>query len=194
MFILAILFTAIAYFVGSLNSAILVCRVMKLGDPRIEGSGNPGATNVLRIAGKNAALIVLVADILKGLIPVLLATMLGLSDFWLGWLALVAVIGHMFPLFFKFQGGKGVATALGTVLVLSPGVAIVTAIVWAVVVFITKYISLASIIAVVFAVVLILFLHTIYFLPLFIMTILIVWRHKKNIDRLRAGTENKINW
>lgn len=194
MFILAILFIAVAYFVGSLNSAILVCKAMKLGDPRAEGSGNPGATNVLRIAGKQAAIIVLAADVLKGVLPVFLAQILGISGFALACVALAAVVGHMYPVFFKFQGGKGVATTFGTLLALSFGIGIIAMIVWGVVVFITKYVSLASLVAMVLMLVLMLFSHTAYFLPLLIMVALIVWRHKENIDRLKAGTENKIEW
>jgi len=194
MFLLSIIFIAVAYVIGSLNSAILVSRVMKLADPRSEGSGNPGATNVLRIAGKQAAAIVLAADVFKGVIPVLLASMLGIADFSLGCVALAAVVGHMYPLFFKFQGGKGVATAFGVLLVLSFWVGIIAAIVWGVVVFVTKYISLASLIAMVLAVVLILFSSVAYFLPILIMVALIVLRHKENIERLKAGTENKVNW
>lgn len=194
MFILAILFIAIAYLVGSLNSAILVCKVMKLGDPREAGSGNPGATNVLRIGGKKAALIVLITDLFKGVVPVLLAQILGVADFWLGCVAVAVVVGHMFPVFFKFQGGKGVATAFGAVLALSVWIAIIALIVWGVVVFVTKYVSLASLIAAVLVVVLMLFSHPIYFIPLLVMVILIIWRHKENIDRLKAGTESKIDW
>jgi glycerol-3-phosphate acyltransferase PlsY len=194
MFILDILFIAIAYLIGSLNSAILVCKVMKLADPRIEGSGNPGATNVLRIAGKKAATIVLVGDMLKGFLPVLCAHILGVSDFALACVALAAVIGHMYPVFFKFQGGKGVATAFGAILALSFWIGLLAAIVWGVVVFVTKYVSLASLIAMVFAAVLILFAHTAYFLPIVVMIVLVGWRHKENIDRLKLGTENKIEW
>lgn len=194
MSILALIFIIIAYLIGSLNSAILVCKVMKLGDPREAGSGNPGATNVLRIAGKKAASIVLAVDVLKGLIPVLLAQMLGLTGFLLACVALAAVVGHIFPVFFKFQGGKGVATAFGAILAISPIVAIIAAIVWGVVVFVTKYISLASLISAALVAVLILFMHIAYFIPLFLIVLLIVWRHKENIDRLRSGTENKIQF
>lgn len=194
MVILAILFIAIAYAVGSLNSAILVCKAMKLADPRSEGSGNPGATNVLRLAGKQAAIIVLVADVLKGFLPVLIAEMVGISGFMLGCVALAAVVGHMYPAFFKFQGGKGVATAFGVLLALSAGIGIISILVWGVVVFVTKYVSLASLVALVLAVVLMLFVHPACFLPVLALVVLVIWRHKENIDRLKAGTENKISW
>lgn len=194
MFILSILFIAIAYLIGSLNSAILLCKVMKLADPRTEGSGNPGATNVLRIAGKKVAAIVLVGDMLKSIVPVLCAQMVGVSGFALACVALAAVIGHMYPLFFKFQGGKGVATAFGAILALSFWIGLLAVIVWGVVVFVTKYVSLASLVAMVFAAVLMLFAHTPYFLPIAVIVVLVAWRHKENIDRLKAGTENKIEW
>jgi glycerol-3-phosphate acyltransferase PlsY len=194
MFLLTLLLIAMAYLVGSLNSAVLVCKIMKLADPRLEGSKNPGATNVLRIGGKQAAIIVLVADILKGLLPVLLAKMLNFSDFEIGCVALATVMGHMYPAFFQFQGGKGVATAFGSLLAISLWIGVLAVLVWAVVVFITKYVSLASLIAAVMAVVLILFSHTAAFLPILVMVGLVIWRHKENIDRLKAGTENKIEW
>ena len=193
MFLLTIILAAIGYLVGSLNSAILVCKSLQLGDPRTEGSGNPGATNVLRIAGKMPALIVLLGDILKGLLPVLIAKVIDIDGFELALIALACVIGHIFPLFFNFQGGKGVATAFGSLLILSASVAIVVAIVWGVVVFTTKYISLASLIAGILSTVLILFAHTAYFLPLFVITTLIIFRHKDNINRLKLGTESKFN-
>lgn len=194
MFILALLFIVIAYAVGSLNSAILVCKAMKLADPRSEGSGNPGATNVLRMAGKQAALFVLIADMLKGFLPVLIAHMIGITDSALGCVGLAAVVGHMYPVFFKFQGGKGVATTFGVILALSLWIGLLVAIVWAVVVFVTKYVSLASLISIVLALVFILFGYISYFLPVLVIAALVVFRHKENIERLRAGTENKITW
>jgi glycerol-3-phosphate acyltransferase PlsY len=194
MFFVGLLFAAIAYVVGSLNCAILVCKAMKLPDPRVEGSGNPGATNVLRIGNKQAAVFVLIGDVLKGALPVLVAYLIGVEGFMLALIALAAVLGHMFPVFFEFKGGKGVATAFGAMLVLTPGVTIFGLIVWVGIVFVTRYISLASVITPVVASVLILFLHIPYFLPIAVMAGLIIWRHKDNIDRLKAGTENKFEW
>ncbi len=194
MFIIAVFFIVAAYLVGSLNSAILVCKGMKLGDPRAEGSGNPGATNVLRIAGKKAAAIVLAVDVLKGILPVLVAQIFGVSDSALACVALAAVIGHMYPLFFKFQGGKGVATTFGVIFVLSISIGFVAIVAWAVVVFVTKYVSLASLIAIVLSLVFMLFSHPAYFLPILLITLLVAYRHKENIGRLKAGTENKISW
>ncbi len=193
MIIVGIIFIVIAYFVGSLSSAILVCKAMDLPDPRTAGSGNAGATNVLRIGGKLPAILTLVGDILKGFLPVLIARLLGVTDFLLAMVALAAVVGHIFPAFFNFKGGKGVATAFGALLALVFGVAIVAAIIWVVVVFLTRYISVASLIATVLSVILVLFVHTNYFLPVLVMALLIIWRHMDNIKRLRAGTENKFD-
>ncbi|EQN60023.1 glycerol-3-phosphate acyltransferase [Escherichia coli HVH 20 (4-5865042)] len=105
----------IAYLCGSISSAILVCRLCGLPDPRTSGSGNPGATNVLRIGGKGAAVAVLIFDVLKGMLPVWGAYELGVSPFWLGLIAIAACLGHIWPVFFGFKGGKGVATAFGAI-------------------------------------------------------------------------------
>lgn len=190
---LGIIFVIIGYFIGSLSSAILVCKAMGLPDPRSQGSGNAGATNVLRIGGKLPAALVLLGDLLKGLIVVLIAKAVGVQGFMLALVALATVVGHMFPAYFKFQGGKGIATAFGCLLVLSFWLALISLILWIVVVALTRYVSLASLVAAVFATVAILFVHTTYFLPMAIMTILIIWRHMENIERLKAGTENKLD-
>ena len=105
----------LAYLCGSISSAILVCRLAGLPDPRDSGSGNPGATNVLRIGGKGAAVAVLIFDVLKGMLPVWGAWALGLTPFWLGLVAIAACVGHIWPVFFNFRGGKGVATAFGAI-------------------------------------------------------------------------------
>jgi glycerol-3-phosphate acyltransferase PlsY len=105
----------LAYLCGSISSAILVCRLAGLPDPRDSGSGNPGATNVLRIGGKGAAVAVLIFDVLKGMLPVWGAWALGLTPFWLGLVAIAACVGHIWPVFFHFRGGKGVATAFGAI-------------------------------------------------------------------------------
>lgn len=193
--ILNIIFIALAYVVGSLSSAILVCRFMSLPDPRTKGSKNPGATNVLRIGGKTAALITLGGDVLKGTIPVLLAHIFGVSGFFLGLVAVAAFIGHLFPVFFSFEGGKGVATALGGLLGLSLIAALLAAVIWVLVAAITRYSSLAALIAAVCAPFIVLFFsQASYFLPVLVITGLLIWRHLDNIKRLRAGTETKINF
>lgn len=194
MILVGIIFIIIAYLVGSLSSAILVCKAMSFPDPRTEGSGNAGATNVLRIGGKLPAILTLVGDLLKGFLPVLIAYFFGVWGFLLAVVVLAAVVGHIFPLFFKFQGGKGVATLFGAMLVLSFPIALISLIVWIAVIAISRYISLASLIAVVLGTLLILFFRTIYFLPVLIAAVLIIWRHVENIQRLKAGTENKFNW
>lgn len=188
-----IIFIIIGYLVGSLSSAILVCKAMGLPDPRSQGSGNAGATNVLRIGGKLPAGLVLLGDILKGLLVVLVAKAIGVQGFMLALVALATVVGHMFPVYFKFKGGKGIATAFGCILVLSFWLAIFCLIIWLIVVGLTRYVSLASLIAIVLATVIILFVHTNYFLPIAIVAILIIWRHMDNITRLKAGTESKID-
>lgn len=188
-----LIFAIIAYLLGSVSSAVVVCKLMGLPDPRTEGSGNPGATNVLRLGGKQAALIVLIADGLKGFIPVILAWLFGVTGFALALVALAALIGHIYPVFFKFEGGKGVATAIGAMFGLSIFVGILALITWALVVYFTKYSSLGALVtAVLLPLYVIIFSHPAYFFPVLIMTVLLVWRHWDNIERLRAGTETKI--
>lgn len=189
---LSLFMIIIAYLLGSVSSAIIVCKAMNLPDPRSGGSNNPGASNVLRLAGKKAALIVLVADAVKGLIAVLLAKLFGVMGFGLALVALAAVVGHIFPLYFQFKGGKGVATALGAFLALSFWVGLVAIIVWLIIAMLSRYSSLASLCAVVLSAVLLLFVNTHYFLPVAVMTLLIIWAHWENIQRLQAGNESKI--
>lgn len=191
---LAIIFAALAYLLGSVNTAIIVCQLMKLPDPRTEGSKNPGATNVLRIGGRNAAFVVLGADILKGLIAVWIAAIFGISGFGLGLVALGATLGHIFPVLYGFQGGKGVATALGGIVGLSFPIGIVCAVAWIVTVFITRYSSLSSLIAVSIAPILLLFINPGYFVPALLIAGVVAWRHLENIARLRLGTENKMDF
>lgn len=190
----SLIFIIIGYLVGSLNSAILVSKAMKLPDPRTQGSGNAGATNVLRISGKLPAILVLVGDALKGFLPVIIARLFDVSGIWLAVVALAAVIGHIFPLYFKFKGGKGVATAFGGVLALSPVVAIISLIAWGITLFISRYVSLSSLVGSVLAAILLLFVHVSYFLPVAVITALIIWKHMENIERLKAGTEHKFEF
>ncbi len=195
MFILFIIFLVIAYLIGSVSSAVIVCKLMGLPDPREQGSGNPGTTNVLRIGGKVPAILTLVGDILKGFIPVFFAWLFGLANLALGLVAVAALVGHIFPVFFNFKGGKGIATAFGGILVLSFWSAIIGLIVWAIVLYIWRYSSLASLIGSVVIAISVLFLAGFsYFIPVAIMVCLLFWRHLDNIDRLRAGTESKIQF
>jgi len=193
--ILGIVLPVLGYLCGSLASAVIVCRIMKLPDPRKEGSGNPGATNVLRLGGKKAAALTLVGDILKGTIPVLLAHLLSDSPATLSATAVAAVVGHMYPIFFQFKGGKGVATAFGAVTALVYPVALFMAAVWVLAAMATRYASLASMSAAVAAPLfaLVFIQVTDYVLALTIIAALLVYRHRDNIQRLRDGTENEID-
>lgn len=185
----------IAYLVGSLSSAIIVCKFLNLPDPRSAGSMNPGTTNVLRLGGKVPALITLAGDMLKGFLPVLIGHLIGISGFFLGLIALAAFLGHLFPIFFKFQGGKGVATALGTFLALSPIAGLLISISWVLVAVISRYSSLSSIISAILAPILMLiFADKGYFIPTLVIALMLIYRHLANIQRLKTGTESKINF
>ncbi len=190
-----VLLAFFAYLCGSLSSAVMVCKVMGFPDPRSSGSNNPGATNVLRIAGKQAAGVVLMADCLKGFLPVVLSRLFPISYLAIGLIAVAAIVGHMYPLFFKFQGGKGVATAGGALLAMSWVLGGASLLLWVLVAGVTRYASLASLVATAFAPVLCLWLSaSAYVLPLGIIVLLIFWRHRENIDRLIDGSESKIGF
>lgn len=185
----------ISYLLGSLSSAVITARIFKFPDPRTEGSGNAGATNVLRTAGKKPALYAVIGDILKGFVAVIIGRILGLEGAMLGLIAFVAVIGHIFPIFFGFKGGKGVATAVGSLLGLSVIMGIATAVIWIVVAYVTRYASLASLIAIAAgALFTLIFHHPAYFFPILLTVGVITWKHKDNIDRLKQGTESKIKF
>lgn len=182
----------LAYLLGSISSAILVSRLFKLPDPRSNGSNNPGATNVYRLGGAVPACLVLVFDILKGTIPVWGAYFLQLDPLMLGLIGVAACLGHMFPIFFHFKGGKAVATAFGTLLpigLLLGGLLIST---WVAVVAITRYSSLGALIAVSLAPLYTWWIKPLYTLPVTFLTILIIFRHHANIKRLFSGEEPKI--
>ena len=193
--ILGIVLVVLGYLCGSLASAVIVCRIMKLPDPRKQGSGNPGATNVLRLGGKKAAALTLAGDVLKGAVPVLLAHLLSDSPVVLASTAVAAIVGHMYPVFFQFKGGKGVATTFGAVAALVYPVALFMGAVWVLTAMATRYASLASLAAAVaaplFALVFIQEPATI--LALVIIAALLVYRHRENIQRLRDGIESEIN-
>jgi len=193
--ILHLILVAGAYLLGSISTAILVCRVMGLPDPRTQGSGNPGATNVLRIGGKKAAALTLAGDFLKGLIPVLLAQLLGASDTVLALTGLAAVLGHLFPIFFSFQGGKGVATAAGVLLGFAWPVGIAVIATWLVVAKVFKISSAAALTATLLAPIYSWLLKTpmVLSLAILILSILVLWRHRENIQRLMRGTEGNVN-
>lgn len=184
----------LAYLLGSLSSAIIVCKLYGLPDPRTEGSKNPGATNVLRLSNKKTAAMVLVGDLLKGLMAVLLGRLFGLSEYLLAWTAFAAVIGHIFPVFFHFKGGKGVATAFGGILALSWPIAIICLALWLLIAKISRYSSLAALTSTIAAPILSFFIIPSTSLPLFLIAILLFWTHRQNIQRLKNKTESKITF
>jgi glycerol-3-phosphate acyltransferase PlsY len=189
------LLSIIAYLFGSISSAVIVSRLLGLPDPRTQGSGNPGATNVLRLAGRYPALLVFIGDMLKGLVPILLARLVGLHGWMLATVSVASLLGHIYPVFFQFKGGKGVATVFGALLALSFPVALCAVITWLLVAFFSRYSSLAALIATgLIPVYMLLFADFSYFIPSVLISGLLIWRHQENIDRLRAGMENKINW
>lgn len=189
---LTILMIILAYLGGSLSSAVLVSRLTGLPDPRDHGSHNPGATNVLRLGGRMAALIVLLLDVLKGMAPVYLAWYLQIKPAYLGFIGVAACLGHMYPIFFHFRGGKGVATALGTMLPIGfamGGAAIAT---WLLVLLVSGYSSLASIVTVLLTPLFTYLLKPEYTLPVSLLSCLILVRHHENITRLLRGEESRL--
>lgn len=197
-FLAALFFAAGGYLIGSLSFAVIVSRLMGLPDPRQYGSGNPGATNVLRSGSRTAALLTLAGDAFKGWLAVWLAQRfganLGVDE---GGIALVAVavfVGHLYPVFFHFKGGKGVATAAGVILALNPWLGLATGLTWLIVAFFFRYSSLASLVAAVFAP-----LYQAFgwgfgatFAALVVIGGLIVYRHRTNIANLAAGKERRL--
>ena len=181
-----------AYLLGSISSAILICQITGLPDPRTQGSKNPGATNVLRMGNKLAAAMVLVFDVLKGTIPVWGAYFLGIEPIYLGFIAIAACLGHMFPVFFQFKGGKAVATAFGVLLPINFYLAVLLIITWLTVAKLSRYSSLAALITVSMAPLYTWVIKPIYTLPVLMLSILIIGRHHENIRRLFKGTERKI--
>ena len=181
-----------AYLLGSISSAILVSRLFKLPDPRTNGSNNPGATNVYRLGGTLPACLVLVFDILKGTIPVWGAYFLKLEPLELGLIAVAACLGHMYPLFFSFKGGKAVATAFGSLLPIGLSLGGLLIGTWLIVVAITRYSSLAALVAVTLAPLYTWWIKPLYTLPVTFITLLIIIRHRTNIVRLFKGEEPKV--
>lgn len=187
-----------AYLIGSLSFAVIVSRAMGLNDPRSYGSGNPGATNVLRSGNKTAAILTLLLDALKGYVPVLLVVLFGarfgLREGTVALVGLAAFVGHLWPVFFRFQGGKGVATAAGVLLAFNPWLGAATLLTWIIIAGFFRYSSLAALVAAVFA--------PFYQLLIWdggplagaivVMSLLLVWRHLPNIQKLIAGTESKL--
>ena len=195
--------TVAAYLLGSLAFAVLVSKAMGLDDPRTFGSRNPGATNVLRSGSKAAAAVTLLLDAMKGFVPVVLVKAFGarygLGDGTMALVGLAAFLGHLYPVFFRFQGGKGVATFIGVVFGVHWGLGVATGLTWLIIAFFFRYSSLASLVSAVFA--------PVYYLlgggiawdadtpvaaALFAMALLLAWRHRANIERLVQGKESRL--
>jgi len=202
-FVNPLLATVAAYLIGSLSFAVLISRLMGLKDPRTYGSKNPGATNVLRSGSKAAAIVTLLLDAFKGWLPVVLVKWFGeaggLGDGTVALVGLAAFLGHLFPVFFRFKGGKGVATAAGVILAFNPWLGLASLLTWIIIAFFFRYSSLASIVTAVFAPAFYLFgQHVIWDAPgvqvlsLAVMGLLLVWRHAENINRLLAGKESRL--
>ena len=193
--ILPLILIIVAYLLGSVSTAIVASKLFNFADPRYNGSNNPGTTNVLRLGGKLAAAFTLLGDILKGLIPVLIAKGLGLSDNWIIIVAIAAFLGHLFPLYYGFKGGKGVATAMGVYVALNPVIGLAVLATWASCAFAFNISSLSALIACLFA--------PFYFylitqsaafaVGLLVITALIYFKHIPNIQKLLMGTESKIS-
>ena len=192
--ILPILITIAAYLFGSVSTAIIASKLFNFPDPRTNGSENPGTTNVLRLGGKIPAAFTLLGDMLKGLLPVVIAKALGLEDFWIVTVAIAACLGHLFPIFYEFKGGKGVATAMGIYLGLNPIIGLAILATWLSASFAFNISSVAAMIAVLLAP---LFFYLVTLssalgFGLLIITALIYWKHIPNIQRLLMGIESRI--
>ncbi len=192
-----------AYLLGSLSFAVIVTRVMGMSDPRTYGSKNPGATNVLRSGSKAAAIITLLLDAVKGWLPVALVMWYGepygLDDGTVALVGLAAFLGHLWPVFFRFEGGKGVATALGVLVGISVWLGLATAVTWVIIAFFFRYSSLASLVAAAFAPVYYLLVDGVVWYAegtiagaIVVMGMLLAWRHKENIQRLIQGKESRL--
>lgn len=191
MSIIAAFLILFAYLLGSISSAVIFCRLSGLPDPREHGSNNPGATNVLRIGGKSAALGVLLADMLKGMLPVSLGFYLELSPIFIGFIALAACLGHIFPLFFQFKGGKGVATALGAMIPLGYEIAGSIVAIWLLTFLISGYSSLSAVISALIAPAIVWWFKPELTFPVSLVCCLLIYRHHENIQRLWRGQEDK---
>jgi len=192
-----IVWPLLAYLVGSIPNAVIVSKLFKLDDPREVGSGNPGATNVLRSGSKFAALLTLLGDLLKGMLPVMLAQYYGLSIPIIALIAIAAFMGHLYPIFLGFKGGKGVATAIGVLAALSWKLLLIFISVWLVTAFVSRYSSLASLLAAaVSGVASFAIFNQAHELQLigavFLIVAFLFKRHRENIERLKSGTESKI--
>jgi glycerol-3-phosphate acyltransferase PlsY len=183
-----------AYLLGSLSTAIILCRLMGLPDPRTQGSGNPGATNVLRFGGKKLAAFTLLGDMLKGLIPVLVARLITTDATVLALVAMAAFLGHLYPVFFGFRGGKGVATAMGVLFGLSWQVGVAVLATWLVMAALFRISSLSALVAALLSPLFAWWFtrSQVYMAMMAVMALLLLWRHRTNIKRILAGEEKRI--
>lgn len=184
----------IAYLAGSLSAAIITCRLMGMPDPRTQGSNNPGATNVLRVGGKKAAAITLLGDAIKGVIPVVAAQLMSAPPLILALVALAAFLGHLYPVFFGFRGGKGVATAFGVLVALAWPVGLALLATWLVIAKLFNISSLSALIAASLAPLYMWLLmpHMEFTVVAGVISLMLVWRHRSNIKKLIEGSEGKI--
>lgn len=188
---LTMLMIIFAYLLGSISSAVLISRLFQLPDPRDQGSGNPGATNVFRLGGPIPAGFVLVCDMLKGTIPVWAGYLLGVNPFLLGLIGIAACLGHIYPIFFHFRGGKGVATALGGMAPIGLDLTGMMLTTWIIVLCFTGYSSVAAIFTSLLAPLFTWFIKPQFTMPVAMLSCLILFRHQDNIKRLLNGTEQK---
>ena len=191
-----ILLVTFAYLIGSVASAIVVCRLMGLPDPRTKGSRNPGASNVLRVYGKNVAAWTLAGDMLKGFLPLLIGRVFHASNLILAFMGLAAFLGHLYPVFFGFKGGKGVATLIGVLFGIAWPLGLAFMLTWLLVAAAFQYASLAALAAAALVPI-----YTAFLLPALpylivnsAMAALLAWRHRSNMRKLLDGTEDKINF
>ncbi|OOE87254.1 glycerol-3-phosphate 1-O-acyltransferase PlsY [Salinivibrio sharmensis] len=189
---LAIAIIIAAYLLGSVSSAVLVCRACGLPDPRDQGSKNPGATNVYRLGGRFAAALVLLCDMLKGTIPVWLSYLIGINPFLLGLIAIAACLGHIYPVFFHFRGGKGVATALGAMAPIGLSLTGLLVATWGLVLVLTGYSSLSAIVTAIVAPLFTWWIKPQFTMPVAMLSCLILFRHYDNIRRLLDGDEKPV--
>ena len=192
--IYTIIFSVFAYLLGSISSAIITCKLMGLQDPRTTGSRNPGATNVLRLGGRKAAIITLFGDMLKGLVPVLIAAQFGVDKMTLALVGFLAFLGHIFPLYYGFKGGKGVATYFGVILGINWQVGLIALLIWLIVAMLLKISSLSALVSMFLTPFVIWnFTHSIELTTaVIVMSMIAFWRHTSNILALVSGKEEKI--
>ncbi len=191
---LPVALVVLAYLLGSISSAVVVCRLLGLPDPRTQGSNNPGATNVLRIGGKKAAAITLLGDSLKGLIPMLAGHLFGAGPSLLAAIGLAAFLGHLYPVFFGFRGGKGVATALGVQFGLWWPIGLTVAAIW---LFVAKVLKISSLSALICMALAPLIVWSFWPEPVLVgaqilISVLLFWRHRSNIAKLMSGEESRL--